>query len=101
MGLAPSRRRETLGKSLVAKVPVPIYSQPPRASILPTKTRKLLDSLENSVMNQPSRRPTTLRELRDSGWQPKSIKQEIRDNFCGCWRRGTSCFRGSSDSRAP
>ena len=28
MGLAPSDNRENLGKSLVAKVPVPIFSQP-------------------------------------------------------------------------
>ena len=29
----------------------------------------------------PSARPTNLRELRDSGWASKSVKQEIRDNF--------------------
>jgi hypothetical protein len=28
MGLAPSENPENLGKSLVAKVPVPIFSQP-------------------------------------------------------------------------
>jgi hypothetical protein len=30
MGLTPSENRENLGKSLVAKVPVPVFSQPPR-----------------------------------------------------------------------
>jgi magnesium chelatase subunit I len=45
-------------------------------------------------MNQPSRRPTTLRELRDSDWQPKSIKQEIRDNFLRMLAAGDELFPG-------
>ena len=26
-------------------------------------------------------RPTTLQQLRDSGWKSKTVKHEIRDNF--------------------
>ena len=26
-------------------------------------------------------KPATLKDLRDSGWKPKSVKQEIHDNF--------------------
>ena len=35
MALAPSENRENLGKSVVAKVPVPIFSQPLHAAALP------------------------------------------------------------------
>ena len=28
-------------------------------------------------------RPTTLKQLRDSGWQSKTVKQEIRDESTG------------------
>jgi len=32
-------------------------------------------------MSTTSIKPTTLKELRESGWQSKSVKQEIHDNF--------------------
>ncbi len=43
-------------------------------------------------MNPPSR-PITLRELRESGWQSKSIKREIREIFYACWLPAKNCFR--------
>jgi magnesium chelatase subunit I len=39
-------------------------------------------------------RASTLKELRDSGWVSKSVKQEIRDNFLGMLRRGDPLFPG-------
>lgn len=36
---------------------------------------------ERSVSSANPSRPTTLAELRQSGWQSKTVKQEIRDNF--------------------
>jgi magnesium chelatase subunit I len=34
-----------------------------------------------STSSGTSQRPATLSDLRDSGWQSKTVKQEIRDNF--------------------
>jgi len=39
-------------------------------------------------------RPATLRELRESGWVSKSVKQEIHDNFLGALRGGEELFPG-------
>ncbi|MCS6978376.1 MAG: magnesium chelatase [Gemmatales bacterium] len=39
-------------------------------------------------------RPRTLRELRASGWQSRSVKQEIRDNFVRMLRDGEELFPG-------
>ncbi len=44
-------------------------------------------------MADPSR-PTTLRQLRDSGWQSKSVKHEIRDNFLRMLDKGEPLFPG-------
>jgi magnesium chelatase subunit I len=42
----------------------------------------------------PSARPTNLRELRDSGWVSKSVKQEVRDNFLRMLAAGEELFPG-------
>ena len=39
-------------------------------------------------------RPTTLKELRASGWQSKPIKQELRDNFISALSAGDELFPG-------
>ena len=39
-------------------------------------------------------RPTTLKQLRDSGWQSKTVKQEIRDNFLRMLHAGEELFPG-------
>jgi magnesium chelatase subunit I len=39
-------------------------------------------------------RASTLKELRDSGWVSKTVKQEIRDNFLCMLRRGDPLFPG-------
>jgi magnesium chelatase subunit I len=39
-------------------------------------------------------RPTTLRQLRESGWQSKTVKQELRDNFLAALKRGGDLFPG-------
>src|SRR5438309_8429550 len=44
-------------------------------------------------MADPSR-PTTLRQLRDSGWQSKTVKHEIRDNFLRMLQQGEDLFPG-------
>jgi magnesium chelatase subunit I len=39
-------------------------------------------------------RPTTLQELRASGWKSKTVKQEIRDNFLRMLQAGDDLFPG-------
>ena len=39
-------------------------------------------------------RPTNLKELRDSGWESRSVKQEIRDNLLAMLGRGETLFPG-------
>jgi magnesium chelatase subunit I len=39
-------------------------------------------------------RPANLKQLRDSGWQSKTVKQEIRDNFLRILQRGDELFPG-------
>jgi magnesium chelatase subunit I len=39
-------------------------------------------------------RPSNLRELRDSGWVSKTVKQEIRDNFLRMLKDGQELFPG-------
>jgi magnesium chelatase subunit I len=38
--------------------------------------------------------PTTLRELRESGWRSRSVKQELYDNFICALSRGDELFPG-------
>jgi magnesium chelatase subunit I len=42
----------------------------------------------------PSNRPTTLRQLRDSGWQSRTVKEEIRSNFLRLLQSGEDLFPG-------
>jgi magnesium chelatase subunit I len=44
-------------------------------------------------MPEPNR-PTNLKQLRDSGWQSRTVKQEIRDNFLAMLERGEELFPG-------
>lgn len=46
----------------------------------------------NAVLAPPQ--PTTLRELLDSGWESKTVKAEIRDNFIGMLAAGEELFPG-------
>src|SRR5713101_2651845 len=39
-------------------------------------------------------RPANLKELRDSGWVSKTVKQEIRDNFLRMLKDGEEMFPG-------
>ncbi len=41
-----------------------------------------------------SPRPTTLAALRATGWKPKSVKHELRDNFLAAMKRGDELFPG-------
>jgi len=41
-----------------------------------------------------SHRPTTLQQLRDSGWQPRTVKQELLDNFLSALQRNEPLFPG-------
>src|SRR6476469_6446814 len=41
-----------------------------------------------------SRRPATLQQLRDSGWESKSVKDEIRSNFLRQLQSGEDLFPG-------
>jgi magnesium chelatase subunit I len=39
-------------------------------------------------------RPTTLKALRESGWQSKTVKHELRDNFLAALKAGDDLFPG-------
>ncbi len=39
-------------------------------------------------------RPTTLKDLRESGWRSKPVKHELRDNFLAALKRGDDLFPG-------
>ncbi len=41
-----------------------------------------------------AQRPTNLKQLRESGWQPKSVKHELRDNYLAALKRGDALFPG-------
>jgi len=45
-------------------------------------------------MSSNPARPSTLRQLRDSGWQSKPVKREIHDNFLAALSRGDELFPG-------
>lgn len=47
---------------------------------------------EDSPLTTP--RPTTLRQLRESGWASKSVKDELRDNLLAGLKRGDDLFPG-------
>src|SRR4029079_19587296 len=44
-------------------------------------------------MSSPAR-PANLQQLRDSGWQSKTVKHEIRDNFLRMLQAGEELFPG-------
>lgn len=39
-------------------------------------------------------KPSTLAELRESGWKSRSVKQEVRENFLGMLSRGEELYPG-------
>src|SRR5215213_3335648 len=39
-------------------------------------------------------RPTNLKDLRDSGWTPKPVKHELRDNYLAALKAGETLFPG-------
>ena len=41
-----------------------------------------------------ARRPTTLAELQAAGWQSRSVKDEVRENFLRMLQRGEELFPG-------
>jgi magnesium chelatase subunit I len=41
-----------------------------------------------------SPRPTTLRDLKSSGWAPRPVKQELRENFTDALAKGDALFPG-------
>ena len=45
-------------------------------------------------MMSDRQRPANLKELRDSGWVSKTVKQEIRDNFLRMLAEGQELFPG-------
>jgi magnesium chelatase subunit I len=45
-------------------------------------------------MTSLGHRPSTLKELRSNGWAPKTVKQEIRDNFLRMLHGGDELFPG-------
>jgi magnesium chelatase subunit I len=45
-------------------------------------------------MSAERNRPSTFKELRDSGWAPKTVKKEIRDNFLRQLHEGQELFPG-------
>ena len=45
-------------------------------------------------MSHPQSRPASLKQLRDSGWQSRTVKQEIRANFIRQLQTGEELFPG-------
>src|SRR4051812_3467072 len=45
-------------------------------------------------MSSTPAKPTNLRQLRDSGWQSKTVKREIHDNFLSALARGDELYPG-------
>ena len=45
-------------------------------------------------LNMDNARPTNLSQLRESGWQSKSVRQEIYDNFVQQLANGENLFPG-------
>lgn len=45
-------------------------------------------------MSTPGVKPTTVAELRHSGWKSRTVKQEIRDNFLRLLQRGDDLYPG-------
>ena len=41
-----------------------------------------------------SKKPANVKELRESGWQSRSVKQEIHDNFVALLAEGKPLFPG-------
>jgi magnesium chelatase subunit I len=46
----------------------------------------------NAIMTAP--KPSTLKELQESGWQSKSVKDELKDNFMRMLANGEELFPG-------
>ena len=47
-----------------------------------------------TTMTKTVTRPTNLKELLDAGWESKSVKQEIRDNFLRMLKNGDPLYPG-------
>jgi magnesium chelatase subunit I len=47
-----------------------------------------------AVQADGAARPSTLGELRDSGYRPRSIREEMRENLIARMRRGDELFPG-------
>ena len=45
-------------------------------------------------MSSQTVKPATLRQLRESGWQSKTVKRKIHDNFLAALSRGDELFPG-------
>jgi magnesium chelatase subunit I len=54
----------------------------------------LPDRFEDLPLPANPVRPTTLKELRQSGWKPQTVKDELRDNFLAALKRGDDLFPG-------
>src|SRR5207244_10629408 len=62
-----------------------------------TRTRQacpLLFPGDKPFMNRAGTGPSNLKELRESGWTSRTVKQEIRDNFLRMLQSGEELFPG-------
>src|SRR5215813_15092170 len=55
---------------------------------------KCADPLPAQGTIMTAQRPNTLKQLRESGWKPKSVKNELRDNYLAAMKRGDVLFPG-------
>lgn len=60
----------------------------------PQRRRHHSKGMEISFPMSILTKPTNLRELRESGWVSKSVKQEVRDNFVRFLAQGEELFPG-------
>lgn len=52
------------------------------------------DATSNEGESVTAARPTTLKQLRGSCWQPKTVKHELRDNFLAALKANETLFPG-------
>lgn len=52
------------------------------------------DLMDTNAVSATAHLPTTLAELKDSGWKPRSVKEELRDNFTRMLAQGETLFPG-------
>jgi hypothetical protein len=90
MGLAPSANGENPGKTALAKVPVPIFSQPRRAPIGERRLDSCATSDERARFRQRTGRSGV--ELSETKLTVRGMKRRLPKTKCGYVYLQSSCY---------